>query len=80
MAGSDSHEAGIHFENGYESKALAAVFEFVMQNQQLFIPSRNQGRPGLLQVVRPTTGEKEAAIGSIIAAFDRVNSPVEWAA
>ena len=76
MPDSQSYDAGIHFDNGYESKGLAHILEVVMQHQNLFGP-QNLGRNGSLHVVRPTEKESKAAAALINGAVDRVNSLAE---
>ena len=77
MTASRSHDAGVHFDNGYESTGLKHFLEVVMQHQSLFAPPQNSGRQGLLQIETPTEKESKAAAASISAAFDRVKSVAE---
>ena len=63
MSANTSHRIGVCFENGYESEGLARILEFVMQHQNSFVPPRNVGRQGLLQI--PTATEKESAAAAI---------------
>jgi hypothetical protein len=74
MSASKSHDAGVHFDNGYESEGLAHILEVVMQHQNLFGLPQNLGRQGLLQIGTPTETESKAAAASINEAFERVNS------
>jgi hypothetical protein len=74
MSASKSHDAGVHFDNGYESEALAHILEVVMQHQNLFGLPQNLGRQGLLQIGTPTETESKAAAALINDAFERVNS------
>jgi len=74
MTASQSHDAGIHFDNGYESEGLAHNLEAVMRHQDLFSLPHNLGRDGLLQVGTPTEQERKAAAASINDAVGRVNS------
>jgi hypothetical protein len=77
MSASESHDAGVHFDNGFESKGLAHILEVVMQHQKVFALPQNLNRPGLLQIAMPTEKERKAAAASINDAFDRVNSLAE---
>jgi hypothetical protein len=74
MSASKTHDAGVHFDNGYESKGLGHILEVVMQHQSLFALPNNFGRQGLLQIETPTEKESKAAAASMSDAFDRVNS------
>ena len=77
MSASQSHDPGVHFDNGFESKGLAHILEVVMQHQKVFALPQNLNRPGLLQIAMPTEKERKAAAVSINDAFDRVNSLAE---
>jgi len=70
------HSSGVHFDNGYESKGLAHILEFVMQHQNSFVLPPNLGRQGLLQIATPTAEESAAAAALINAVFDRLTSTV----
>jgi hypothetical protein len=59
---SDSHDPGVHFENGYESDALKHVLQTVMHHQSEFSLPVDLGRQGLLQIPIPT--EHESALAS----------------
>jgi hypothetical protein len=74
MSASIFHDAGIHFENGYQSDGLAHVLDFAMQHQTLFTLPRNLGRQGLLQIPIPTQEESAAATESVREAFARLES------
>ena len=74
MFASNSQSSGVRFDNGYQSQGLAHTLEFVMQRQNAFALPPNLGRPGLLQIPRPTEAEIEAATASISEAFDHLNS------
>ena len=74
MSASNSHSSGVRFDNGYQSEDLAHTLEFVMQRQNAFALPPNLGRPGLLQIPRPTEAEIEAATASVSEAFDHLNS------
>jgi hypothetical protein len=69
--------AGVHFDNGYESKGLAHNLEVVMQHQNLFDLPQDFGGQGTLLIETPTEKESKAAADSIKDAIDRVNSHVE---
>lgn len=77
MSASQSHDAGVHFDNGYESKGLAHILEVVMQHQNLFGLPQDFGRQGMLSIETPTEKENKAAADSIKDAIDRVNSHAE---
>jgi hypothetical protein len=77
MSASPSHNAGIHFDNAYQSDGLRHILEVVMQHQNLFALPDNLGYEGLLQIAAPTEKESKSAADSISAAFDRVNSSAE---
>jgi hypothetical protein len=74
MSASNSQSSGVRFDNGYQSQGLAHTLEFVMQRQNTFAPPPNLGRPGLLQIPRPTEAEIEAATASVSEALDHLNS------
>jgi len=61
---SESHDTGVHFENGYESDALMHVLQTVMQNQTEFLLPVDLGRQGLLQIATPT--QQESAVASAL--------------
>lgn len=79
MYASNSHSCGVRFENGHHSEALAQTVKFVMQHQNDFSLPPNLGRPGLLQIRRPTEAEIGAAAASVRDAFDHVSSAVDEA-
>lgn len=58
---SESHDTGVHFENGYQSDTLKHVLQTVMQHQAEFLLPVNLGRQGLLQIATPTQQESIAA-------------------
>jgi hypothetical protein len=68
------HDPGVHFENGYESEALAHVLELVIAHQNAFSAPRQLDRKGLLQIATPTQKETLAAAASVSDAFDDVGS------
>ena len=70
MYASKSHSGGVLFDNGYHSEGLAHALEFVMQHQNAFALPPNLGRPGLLQIPRPTEAEIGAVQTSVREAFD----------
>jgi hypothetical protein len=74
MFASKSHSSGMRFDNGYHSEGLAHTLEFVMQSQNAFALPLNLGRPGLLQIPRPTEAEIGAAQISVREAFDHARS------
>jgi hypothetical protein len=62
---SESHDAGVHFENGYKSEALKHVLHTVMQRQNEFSLPVDLGRQGLLQIATPTQQESAVAAALI---------------
>src|SRR5437867_2167308 len=74
MSASGFHDAGIHFDNGYQSEGLARTLAMVMQNQNAFDRHPNPGRQGLLHITTPTEKERTAAAASMSDALDRVSS------
>ncbi len=58
---SKSHSTGVHFDNGYESEALAHILQSVMQHQTEFSLPVDFGRQGLLQIATPTQEETVGA-------------------
>jgi hypothetical protein len=69
MSASDSHNSGMRFDNGYHSEGLAHTLEFVMQHQNSFALPPKLGRPGLLQIPRPTEAEIAAAANSTLLPY-----------
>jgi hypothetical protein len=59
-----THDAGVHFENGYESDGLNHVLQTVMQHQTEFLLPVDFGRQGLLQIATPT--QQECALASAL--------------
>lgn len=74
MSASNSHRSGVRFENGFQSERLAHTLEFVMQGQNMFALPPNLGRPGLLQIPRPTETEIATATTSVSAICDRFST------
>ena len=74
MYASNSHSSGVRFDNGYHSEGLAHTLESVMRHQNDFALPPNLGRPGLLQIPRPTEAEIGAAQTSVREVFDPVSS------
>jgi hypothetical protein len=70
---SNLHSSGVRFDNGYHSEGLAHTLEFVMQHQNSFALPPNLGRPGLLQIPRPTEAEIAAATALVSEAFNHVS-------
>jgi hypothetical protein len=79
MSASQSHEVGVHFDNGYESEGLAHILDVVMQHQKLFGLPHNLGRQGTLQIVTPTEEESKAAAASIKDAIDQAKMVAQGA-
>ena len=74
MSESTFHAAGVRFDNGYESEGLSNILERVMQHQTSFVLPENMGQQGLLQIARPTEGDRLAAGEWIPNAFNRLSS------
>jgi hypothetical protein len=70
------HAAGVRFENGYQSEALARILQFVMQHQNAFVLPPQLGRKGMLQIVTPTKEDVAAAAELINEAFAPLDSPL----
>lgn len=64
----------LQFENGYASERLAETLNFAMHHQNIFPPSPNLGRQGLLQIANPSEKERANATALIREAFDAVGS------
>jgi hypothetical protein len=73
MAGSELHDSGVQFHNGYQSEDLARSLELAILHQKAFTLPRNFGRAGLLQIATPTRTDSEAAAVSVNETFDRIN-------
>ena len=71
---SDSHGAGVQFENGYESDALKRVLQTVMQHQTEFLLPVDLGRRGLLRIAIPTQQESILASALINETLRHVGS------
>ena len=76
MSASKFHNAGAHFDNGYESEGLVQIVESVMQHQHAFALPSNLGRQGLLQIATPTKEETVVATASVNQALDHAGSLV----
>ena len=74
MSASNSDSNGLRFANGYHSEGLANILDFVMQRQNMFTLPTDIGRPGLLQIPRPTEAEVAVAAASVRGVFDHVKS------
>lgn len=70
MSPSEFHDIGIHFDNGYQSEALARILAIVMQHQRAFPLPLNIGRQGLLQITTPGEIERATAVASVKEAFE----------
>src|SRR6185312_10795459 len=70
MSASKFHDAGIHFENGYQSETLAHILEVMMYHQHSFALVPNLGRQGLLPLPTPTQEESTAAGASMSEVCD----------
>jgi hypothetical protein len=74
MSANTFHSAGVGFENGYKSEALAHILEIAMHHQNSFVLPPNLGRQGLLQISTPAAEEIAAATALVKIAFDRLAS------
>ena len=74
MSVSERHSAGVRFDNGFRSEALADNLTVLMDNQNVFYRAENLGRRGLLQITNPTEEENSTANASMREALRRVNS------
>jgi hypothetical protein len=70
MSASESHDMGIHFDNGYQSEALGRILAVVMQHQQAFVLPPNLCRQGSLQITTPGEAERATAAVSVKEAID----------
>jgi len=61
MSPSKAHNAGVHFDNGYASEALAYILHSVMQKQTEFSLPVDFGRQGLQQIATPIQHESIVA-------------------
>jgi len=72
---SQSHPAGVQFDNDYESEGLTHTLERVMQHQTAFAPPQTFNGRGSIRIGTPTAAESQAAAVSIRAALDHIDSP-----
>lgn len=68
------HNAGVQFENGYQSERLSQVLEIVMQHQNAFAFHPNFARQELLHLTTPTEEECTAAAAAISDIFGHSRS------
>jgi hypothetical protein len=73
MSPSTFHGTGVHFDNGYQSEALAHTLDFVMQHQTEFSLPADLGRQGLLQISTPSQEESTVAATAVTQAHDRAS-------
>jgi len=62
---SEVHNAGVQFENGYQSEGLAQSLEIVMEHQNAFAFLPNLARQGLFHLTTPTEEECTAAAAAV---------------
>jgi hypothetical protein len=75
---SEFHNAGVQFENGYQSEGLAHILELVMEHQNAFAILPNLARQGLVHLTTPTEEECRAAAAAMNDMFDHVrDAPAE---
>ena len=74
---SESHDTGVHFQNGYQSDTLKHVLQTVMQHQTDFLLPVDLGRQGLLQVATPTQEESVVASALINETLRHVGALAE---
>jgi hypothetical protein len=72
MAGSEFHDTGVRFHNGYQSNSLARILDLVILHQKAFSTPRHLGRAGLLQISTPTQAATAAAEVSINETFHHI--------
>ena len=65
MSASQSHPAGVQFDNDYESAGLTHTLEHVMQHQTVFAPAQTFRGRGSIRIGMPTAAESKAAAVSI---------------
>lgn len=58
----------IQLEDWCTSAGLASNLEFILRHQTAFVPPRNYGRAGLLQIKSPTQDEIDTAVVAMNAA------------
>ena len=77
MSPSKAHNAGVHFDNGYASEALAHILHSVMQKQTEFSLPVDFGRQGLQQIATPAARHfaYENRIRELIHLFVRERDP-----
>jgi hypothetical protein len=68
------HNAGVHFENGYQSEGLAQIWKIVMQHQDAFPVLPNLARQGLGHLTTPTEEECTAAAAAMSDLFAHFSS------
>jgi len=75
---SEFHNAGVQFENGYQSEGLAHILELVMEHQNAFAILPNLARQGLVHLTTPTEEEWRAAAAAMNDMFDHFrDAPAE---
>lgn len=52
---------GVSFDSGAACEKLAGTLDAILEHQASFVPLRNQGRDGLIEVEQPTTRERRMA-------------------
>jgi hypothetical protein len=67
---SEFHNAGVQFENGYQSDRLAQMLEIVMEHHNAFAIHRNLVRQELRHLTTPTEEECTAAAAAMNDMFD----------
>ncbi len=61
MLWADSHQGGLHFNNGYKSDRLAKMLDAIMQHQGIFLVSAAPGKNHMIQIHPPTEDDRVAA-------------------
>ena len=61
MLWADSHQGGLHFDNGYKSDRLAKTLDTIMQHQGIFLVGAVPGKDRMIQVHPPTDDDRVSA-------------------
>jgi hypothetical protein len=61
MLWADSHQGGLHFDNGYKSDRLAKMLDTIMQHQGIFLVGAAPGEDRMIQVHPPTDDDRVSA-------------------
>ncbi|MGA7459261.1 MAG: hypothetical protein WBW69_03505 [Candidatus Korobacteraceae bacterium] len=61
MRWDDSHQSGLHFNNGYKSDGLTRMLDRIMQHQEIFLLGAIPGKDRMIQVAPPTDADRTGA-------------------